>query len=293
MKDAPDSGTELLDDFDRRLLRSTALDEPADGALERAGTALGLASTLIAVQAAGAVAAATPGTSAKGWLLALTWKPFLLGAGIGAFVALGAVVVSHVAPTQGVRVGAHAPPGTAPAEPAAPESGLRSEATAPARSPGRTEVALPASGRELGRPPARASAEEIGRVLPDAPSRASTSPLGSVAAFPLEAPAPLESASAGPAGPSSIAEQIRSVDVARDALRSGRPALALVELEGAARRWPDGALATEVRVLHVQALLALGQHAAAVAEARAFLATQPPSSYAARIRALFSADELP
>jgi outer membrane protein assembly factor BamD (BamD/ComL family) len=82
------------------------------------------------------------------------------------------------------------------------------------------------------------------------------------------------------------------VDRARHALRQGRAGEAFDTLSLHQSRWPNGVLATEVLVLRVEAQLRLGQRASAQRDARAFVAVQPNSRYATRLRELFAPGEL-
>ena len=83
-----------------------------------------------------------------------------------------------------------------------------------------------------------------------------------------------------------IAEEIRSFDAARAALREGRPAEALSALDRYAERYGrKGSFAVEATVLRIEALAKNGDRARAQALANSFLAAHPKSPYAARIRA--------
>jgi outer membrane protein assembly factor BamD (BamD/ComL family) len=63
-------------------------------------------------------------------------------------------------------------------------------------------------------------------------------------------------------------------------------ATALDALDSYDRTFPSGTLAPEAAVLRVQALLARGDRAAAIALTDAFLRAHPASPYAAKMRAL-------
>ena len=89
----------------------------------------------------------------------------------------------------------------------------------------------------------------------------------------------------------SIAEEVRTLDRARQALSSGRARDALRELERYQSQWPRGVFASEVLVLRVEAKLKLGDRASAEREARALIDAQPKSRHAARLRALLGIAE--
>jgi hypothetical protein len=97
---------------------------------------------------------------------------------------------------------------------------------------------------------------------------------------------------AAPGGSVSIASELANVDRARQALREGRAADALHELDVYRVSWPGGVLATEAAVLRIEAHLALGDRTSGIRAARAFLAATPSGRYATRVRALFKPAEL-
>jgi hypothetical protein len=77
--------------------------------------------------------------------------------------------------------------------------------------------------------------------------------------------------------------ELALVRAAHDALREGRPAVALERMDEHRRVYPDGALSEERDALRVGALCALGR-SDAQAEARAFLVDHPASPFVARVR---------
>jgi hypothetical protein len=87
-----------------------------------------------------------------------------------------------------------------------------------------------------------------------------------------------------------ISLEISALDAARSALRSGRTGEALAALDrydaGYAKA---GSLRVEATALRIEALLRSGKRARATSLANAFLARNPKSPYAARVRALIAA----
>ncbi|MGH7296275.1 MAG: outer membrane protein assembly factor BamD, partial [Polyangiaceae bacterium] len=71
-----------------------------------------------------------------------------------------------------------------------------------------------------------------------------------------------------------------------DALAAGDAAGALRRVDAYDREFPRGALAQEATTLRIEALLRQGQRDAALRLADRFLAANPRSPYAARIRLL-------
>jgi hypothetical protein len=149
-----------------------------------------------------------------------------------------------------------APP---PAASETPRPGLGSQAVAstatvvPSRSPER----LPAAGRE---------------AVFAAPAEQVTPP-----------PEPQAVAPAPPTPVDALEGELALVRAAHDALREGRPAVALERMDEHRKAYPNGALSEERDALRVGALCALGR-ADAQAEARAFLAAHPGSPFVARVR---------
>jgi hypothetical protein len=280
-----------LDEFDRTLLGSAGVDAPDSGAVTRAAAVLGIAA---AVAPVGTAAAATAATAAVGRGAALSFSKWTVIGALGVAGA-GTGTIAYLAST----------PNTAPSVDAA--------ATAPTRPIERT-VRPTAPAAEL--PPSPAVAPPPVREETSATSGAEPVPAGPRAARATDAPLASPSPNAVPAGPAaapavagtarptaqnpaaagtgpvSIAEEVALVDRARHALRQGRAGEAFDTLSLYQSRWPNGVLATEVRVLRVETLLRMGQRASARSDARAFIAVQPNSRYAARLRELFAPGEL-
>ena len=101
-----------------------------------------------------------------------------------------------------------------------------------------------------------------------------------------EAPAPSSSA--------AIIDRLPTVELtlvgqARDMIRGGRAANALMLLEQARREFPNGIVAEERDALIVEALVATGQRVLAMQTAQLFLTSYPFSPHTYRVRALIAA----
>ncbi len=126
-------------------------------------------------------------------------------------------------------------------------------------------------------PPVASARAPIAPLAPPAPTSA-------VLVAPDQAPSPPTLAPRrGPASSNLDAEStlLRS---ARERLENGDPKGSLDDIASMANRFPRGELAQEREVVAIQALLALGQHAAAATRTAAFLRTHPSSPYADSLR---------
>jgi len=83
-----------------------------------------------------------------------------------------------------------------------------------------------------------------------------------------------------------LGQQVAALDRARDALTSGNAAGALRQVDEYDRQFPRGALAQEAAALRIEALFQQGNRDAALSLAERFLASNPRSPHAARIRLL-------
>lgn len=126
-----------------------------------------------------------------------------------------------------------------------------------------------------------------------------------VAPSAVEGPAPLTlddlpalpvevSPSAAPASKAaaqgSLADEVAQLQKAKLALKSGSAAQALTELGTYAQRFPRPMLGAEATVLRIEALTQTGDSARAKSLAEGFLAKNPNSPYAARLRKLTGAE---
>jgi len=178
----------------------------------------------------------------------------------------------------------------------APDGDPSSDSASAMRASARTST-LPPAGRG-----ASASSPTPATVAPDLPGSQGSSPpaskssaayqtLPDVGAARTSQAEPAQGYGASPAVRSppnavSIAEEVRAIERARQALNEGRAREALVELERYQSRWPGGVFSVEAVVLRVQARIQLGERAAAVREANALINAQPNSRHASRLRAL-------
>jgi hypothetical protein len=128
----------------------------------------------------------------------------------------------------------------------------------------------------------RALPAELKAALPGPPA-SSVTPVPGAAGRGNEpaptAPAPSKRASTS----DDLREQIRLVDEARAALRSGAAERAAALLERYAQRFPRGAFRQEVAVLRVEALEQQGERGKASALAREFLERHPRSPHSERV----------
>jgi hypothetical protein len=143
-------------------------------------------------------------------------------------------------------------------------------------------VALPAAAVRVARPPEQS-------IAPAAV--AEPDPTSSVVE-PREDPSPSVAVRRAPTAPPTqpdISLEIAALDQARTALRQGRPADALAALDRYRTGYGKaGSLRVEATVLRIDALLRTGERARAAVLADAFLAQNPKSPYAARVRVLMA-----
>jgi hypothetical protein len=135
---------------------------------------------------------------------------------------------------------------------------------------------------------------------PDSATVATASP-GDSAAAALSAPPPAPSVAARTPAPSSsaasddngLAAEVAALDRAREALAGGSVPAALGALDDYQRSFPHGVLGQEAAVLRIEALVKGGNTAAAKALADRFLAANPQSPHAPRIRRLVGEQDPP
>jgi hypothetical protein len=104
-------------------------------------------------------------------------------------------------------------------------------------------------------------------------------------------PSEVPATSGAPAGKQqgSLADEVAQLQKAKLALKGGGPAQALAELGTYAQRFPRPMLGAEATVLRIEALSQSGDGTHAKTLAESFLAKNPNSPYAARLRSLTGA----
>jgi hypothetical protein len=244
------------DPFESALLRGARAYQPDPAARAHTLAALGLASG--ATVAVGATAA----KGGLGWLLRTVTGKIVLSV-----IACGLIGGSVLVATHYAR---------------------RSEraAVAPASS---TTIAI--AERPV-TPPSAPSAAPIASVTSD--TTIATSPVvASASASASQVPPPLATArptdpSASSSAPSKadLAGEAALLDRARTALGAGDPAAALAALDEHRRGFPRPMLGIEAQVLRIEALARQGNGAQAKSLGEAFLARNPDSPHAARVRSL-------
>lgn len=283
-----------LDGVKRALLDSAMDDVPDERAEERALAFLGLGAGTAAVgAAAGHSAAVTIGThgvaatgaaKSAGALTALTILKWVgIGAAVGSVVAGSAVAVSFSRETSIHRQETHAVRTSRTASQTAmkPRVDLPSAANVDETSlndvpraalPDVARGALPSVGRaETPNDTRRAAGGVTALVAPPIAGASATE------SFPQPSPR---------AAPSSVVDEVASLDVARAELASGNAKGALAQLGAHDHAFPDGALTPEATVLRVRALVQLDELDQARTVARAFIASHPNGPQANHLRSL-------
>lgn len=138
----------------------------------------------------------------------------------------------------------------------------------------------------------KAPASEV-KPTPVAPSQQAEGPaplsLDDLPLLPAEAPQ--NAAPAGkPAAQGSLADEVAQLQKAKLALKGGNPAAALTELGTYSQRFPRPTLGVEATVLRIEALSQSGEAARAKSLAESFIAKNPNSPYASRLRSLTGAE---
>jgi hypothetical protein len=269
-------------ELEARLLQAADDDEPGAEALERVGAALGISAAALAAASASSVLAAQ--AAVAGHAVALS-KPLTLvslakwlAVGIGVGMATGGVaqIASRAVESE--------PPVVAPAAVVAPARNV-----APLSAQPRSDLPYPAPE----------PAPEVSATPPA--STATFPPLPAAAAVPEPAltAAPVHTGSASFDAPeakpgtespaSTLGDETKALDRARQALAAGDARDALGALDTYRAKWPKGALRAEASLLRVDALLRSGNRPAAEREANALISAAPASRYATRARALLGA----
>ena len=251
-------------DLERAVLRSGLDEPPPRRLLERTLTTVGVTAGVVtaATTTTQAVAAATVG--AKAGAVSTVWFVVkCLAIGVGA-AAVGAGAVRVVTPMGTTADATHGVEQVAIAAASAQVAALASpERTAPAAdAPG--EAVAPAAvptGAE-GRPAGAGAGTGTGT------GASATAPEGRA---------------------STLAGETALIDAARAALNGGKPSRALALLDQHGQEFAGGVLAQEAEILRVHALFARGDRASAADHARRFLARNPNSPHAERLRRIAEA----
>jgi hypothetical protein len=282
-----------LDGVKRALLESAMDDVPDERAEERALAFLGLGAGTAAVGAAtghsvavviGTHGVAASGVKGAGALTALTILKWVgIGAAVGGVVASSAVAVSfsqeashrqetHAATALPRRVTqtnmkprVDLPSATRNVDDSSPSDVPR------AALPDVERAAMPGVERDApneGRRAVAAGTASVARPIAGA---------SATEAFPQPSPR---------AAPSSVVDEVASLDVARAELAAGNAKGALAQLGAHDHAFPNGALTPEATVLRVRALVQLDELDQARTVARAFIASHPDGPQANHLRSL-------
>ncbi|MEJ7733480.1 MAG: outer membrane protein assembly factor BamD [Polyangiaceae bacterium] len=259
-----DGGTDL----ERTVLRSGLDEQPPRRLLERTLTTVGVTAGVVTAAATTTGAASAAAVGAKAGAISTAWFVVkCLGIGLGA-AALGAGAVRVVTPMETTAGAAHGVERVANVAASAQVAALA--------SPERAAPAADAPGD-----PAAPS---------EVPSGADGRPTGAGAGAGAAAG---ESAAASVAAPearaSTLAGETALIDAARKALNGGDASRALALLDQHGQEFAGGVLAQEAEILRIRALYARGDRATAATRARRFLARNPGSPHAERLRGI--ADE--
>lgn len=278
------------DDLTRRLLQAgrSANDAPSEALRAKMWSGIEASLAPLAGGAAGAASAASQGSAAAGGALpgataagaapgAVAASAPGVGLAIGTKIGLvGLLVGATLVTTTVVR-----PPEETTAPPAvvARESSQQSpqpDATtgqpADRTSEDRVDEPAPSEPAPAEAPNAKQETSADGREDNAAP-RLSTKP----SSQPIGSSAPKSTVS-------SLVEEVAAVQKARAALAQGNATEALAVLAELDRTVPRGSLGQERVVLTIEALAASGQSGKAGKLAKAFLAANPSSPYADRVR---------
>ncbi len=281
------------DDDERALLASALTDAPPPGARARLLASLGIAGVASVSAAAHASAGSQVGAgSASFGSMAPTAATAAAGAAAGAGAKLGGTGIVLLVKWVGLAAigGAIAVGATFAARAHVGSAGAREQSVV-AHAPA-VRAPLGAGAMATRSEPANATPEHslaapilaAGAVVDVAASR-SAAPPGAAPRGIAPASHP-HAETPGPGSPTTLGDEIASLDSAQQALSEGHGADALAALDAHAKRFSSGALGPEAAVLRIEALAAAGDTGAAARQARAFLAKSPGSPHAARVRSL-------
>ncbi len=237
-------------DLERLLLESGRVSAPA-AARRRAIVA---ATAALGTSAAGAGSAAASGLAAKVRSIA-SLKSVVVNARAGIGAMTGALVVLDRYPDRET----HRVPGAPTAVTLAARSVVM---------PGPDRLPVPSSSTPV----------EVASTETRTPAASSPAPSSPRSPTPIRGP--------DRSNETSVHAELAALEQARSALESGDAARALSWLDAYRVRFPRGSMAPEAAVLRIEALVRTGDMDAAERVGDAFLAGQPQSPYAARIRSL-------
>jgi hypothetical protein len=267
---ADGSSNELV----RMALRSGRADRPSDGARQRTAVALGVgaglgaaAMTARAAQAAQAAIATgskvATGSVAHTSLLAalralpLATKILTIGVTAGA-LATGSVILEQHASQRATHVSSSA--------------AVAGESVASAHSK-----------RTSATPPSEAPSAQSAEAIPTSPPNVAEDPGTAPTVAPTE---PARPGAAPSASNDDLIEGVSVLELARSAISEGDPARALRIVSEYERQFPKGDLREEAAAIRIEALIASGKDAEALAAANRFLTTSPNSPHARHVRAM-------
>lgn len=254
-------------ELERSILSEARSAEPPPQVEEQVWAVLGARLALgVGAGAAGGAAVAGGASAAAGGGGVASGTAATGGASAVAGVKLGTAATALVAIKWGAvgLLAGLAVAGTATVLTPAPKP--RASFAAPA--------VVPLSRKVTAAPAAPSPARPVATDVP-APKRAARAP--SVAAS-------AEPAAISSEVVSSLSEQSRALEAARQALKRGDTTTALAILEGTRARYPNSVLGQELDVLTIEALAQSGRTDAAREQARAFLAAFPNSPHLASVR---------
>lgn len=278
-----------LSDVERRSLTAARAVEPPPELASEVWTDLVMAvgaagaASSVARTAASASAKANAATTAGAGAKVAVIKALALGATVGAITTGGAVALTS-------------PPGHAPEASVAPSAGAATarrssvsrnrerDVVPPAVEPPAESTTPKATGTDTtaGTRPREVAHSSETRSARDEQA----SPAGTATAVSDGVGTKVPAADDGA---ETARAEARLVGVAREALQHGDPARALVVLEDAQHRFPDGILLQEREALSISALAAVGRKAEAASRASIFLRAFPNSPHAERVRAALRA----
>jgi hypothetical protein len=263
----------VLDD----LVRAARADRPGSKAMQRAVVALGLGAATVAAAATAtgsAAAAATAAVAGKSAGVGLSALSIVKAAAVG--VAVGAVVLGTAASTGMLSRGPEAP-----TEAAAVSAGVAPEGHAHRPKSGTAEANRNEAIEQDHDEPAQANP-----ALPAAGARPNAGSNRPAVASPVDGLQSPAGQARAPSGEATLADEVRMLEAAKSEISAGRPGVAVEILDRYRRSFPNGRLALEADVLRIESLFRTGRASTAIGLANKFLAANPQSTLAGRVRAM-------